>query len=348
MMHILSRDRFATCLALVLREETGYAQPVGGPYVRKLHTENGKRYEFFLSQVEGSLESKYQSYLPLPTNPDGMAFDDDPRDPGGRTGMGILQREYDAFRKLCGKERQDVWRIADRELELIYRDHFWDAVRCDQMPAGVDLALFDIAVNQGVGAAVKLLQGALGQKVDGHLGMVTLDAVHSFASRSGQQPDAGAAALVRALSDQRRQRYRNTRNFATFGRNWMERAGRVERLALAASEIGNRKSEIGKDVDDPAFDLRLPTSPSPARASDAEKTVAGSGTVQATTAVAGTGFAAALGEVNRTASETRESGVLDLVLGVLGNPRVLIAALVLALALYIFRERVRRIWQEGV
>src|ERR1700722_18553072 len=80
---------------------------------------------------------------------------DDPRDPGGRTNCGITQANYDVYRKSKGLPPHDVYLMADNERDDIYRTRYWDAVRGDQLPSGLDYVVFDGAVNSGVAQSVK-------------------------------------------------------------------------------------------------------------------------------------------------------------------------------------------------
>lgn len=195
-------DRFLTCLAATLREETGYVQPVGGPYRRR---------------DDGSTEP--------PDHPDGCAFDDDPDDTGGRTGMGILQREYDAWRRARGYATADVWHISDEELTAIYWEQFWSPSRCDDLPAGLALAVFDMAVNCGPGRAIKALQRALGVTIDGHIGVRTIEAAHS----------ADPVDLIVRFCEERLAWHRQCKTWWKFGKGWTARTKRISSLALAAT-----------------------------------------------------------------------------------------------------------------
>src|SRR5882762_7427948 len=105
--------------------------------------------------------------------------DDDPQDPGGRTSRGIIQREYDAYRRRKGLPPQDVWKASESEIAEIYRVQYWDAVQGDELPAGVDMFVFDGAVNSGHKQSIKWLQRALGITADGVIGQVTLDALEA-------------------------------------------------------------------------------------------------------------------------------------------------------------------------
>lgn len=74
---------------------------------------------------------------------------DDPRDPGGRTADGVTQATYNAFRASKGLPRRDVYTIDPAEKHTIYQDRYWRVARGDRLPSGVDLAVYDIAVNSG-------------------------------------------------------------------------------------------------------------------------------------------------------------------------------------------------------
>ena len=99
--------------------------------------------------------------------------DDDPRDPGGRTSRGVIQREYDRYRQAKGQPTRDVWTMADAERDEIFKAGYWDVVSADQLPAGIDLVTFDPAINSGPAQGVKWLQRALGVADDGRVGLAT-------------------------------------------------------------------------------------------------------------------------------------------------------------------------------
>ncbi len=85
-------------------------------------------------------------------------YSNHPDDPGGPTMRGVIQREYDAWRRKQGKQPRPVRQIGEDELQAIYRREYWDAVKCDSLPAGMDLSVFDAAVNSGVTRA-RMWQG---------------------------------------------------------------------------------------------------------------------------------------------------------------------------------------------
>ena len=139
---------------------------------------------------------------------------DDPRDPGGRTNRGITQRTYDAHRRSGGLPGRDVFDIADAEVRDIYRRDYWQPSGAGVLPAGLDLSLFDAAVNSGVGQGRRWLAQA-GQRAG---------------QPTGQRRDA--ADEIRAFAAARLAFLHALRGWASFGRGWAVRVAGVEARAL--------------------------------------------------------------------------------------------------------------------
>ncbi len=148
---------------------------------------------------------------------------DHPADPGGATNMGIT---FATLREWRGKPvtKDDVRNLTKGEAGEIYRARYWNAVKGEQLPAGVDLAVFDYAVNSGPGRAVRDLQAILGVAQDGAIGPKTLAAVER----------AGPKTVIVDLCDKRRKFLRSLASYATFGRGWERRVNEVEGAALKA------------------------------------------------------------------------------------------------------------------
>src|SRR4051812_49409881 len=104
-------------------------------------------------------------------------FVHDPLDPGGATNHGVTQHEYTHWRAGHGLPSRSVRLIATDEIAAIYAEDYWQPIRGDDLPAGVDYCVFDFAVNSGPTRAVKFLQRAVGAKDDGAIGDKTLSAV---------------------------------------------------------------------------------------------------------------------------------------------------------------------------
>jgi len=147
--------------------------------------------------------------------------DDDPQDHGGRTSRGVIQREYDAWRKEKGLMPLDVWKASDQDIHDIYHDEYWDPLG-DLMPIGVDYIYFDLAVNAGPHRAAVLLQRALGVNADGRIGPVTRMAIAS----------ADAKSLIEKFSTMKADWYRSLHQ-PRFTAGWLNRTKDVRITALA-------------------------------------------------------------------------------------------------------------------
>jgi lysozyme family protein len=82
----------------------------------------------------------------------------DRRDPGGETKWGISKRAFPDV---------DIAGLTRAAAAAIYRRSYWDAVQADRLPEALRYAVFDAAVNSGVGQAVRWLQQAPGGVVAG-------------------------------------------------------------------------------------------------------------------------------------------------------------------------------------
>ena len=92
-------------------------------------------------------------------------------DKGGPTNLGITLRTLQNFEKLYdygdfdGDGDVDIDDIialdTPEEAAPIYKKFFWDAMKLDDFPKGVDFLMFDFGVNSGPGNARKILQRAL-------------------------------------------------------------------------------------------------------------------------------------------------------------------------------------------
>lgn len=154
-------------------------------------------------------------------------YSNHPKDPGGATMHGITQRVYDAWRRNHEQHVRPVKAVTEVEVAQIYRRQYWDAIRGDDLPAGVDAAVFDAAVNSGTVRAAKWLQAALGVGQDGHIGAVTI-----YVAR---QTNRAATAI--AVCGLRLAWLKGLKTWSTFGKGWGSRIRElrafVATLALA-------------------------------------------------------------------------------------------------------------------
>lgn len=99
---------------------------------------------------------------------EGTTYENDPDDPGGETKYGIDKRSHP------GEDIPNLTRSRARE---IYWTDYWTPIRAEQLPAGVGEVVADIAVNNGLSRSAKWLQKAVGTRMDGVIGPMTLAAV---------------------------------------------------------------------------------------------------------------------------------------------------------------------------
>ena len=151
-----------------------------------------------------------------------------PADRGGPTNKGILQREYDQYRRLKGLPAADVRDILNAEVEEIYLHDYWLSGRCDRMPWPVSLAHFDACVNTGVAQASKFLQRTVGTRSDGLIGPLTLGALTAELKR--EAPGALAQRLARQRIRFYRQLVERDPEQRAFLKGWLNRVTKVEQL----------------------------------------------------------------------------------------------------------------------
>jgi lysozyme family protein len=133
---------------------------------------------------------------------------DDPDDPGGETIYGITRRDHPA---LWANGRPSI-----DQAKSVYREQYWNQVKGDDLPWPLCLFVFDSAVNQGVSAAIRMMQRALDTAQDGILGPATLRL-----AKASREWHAARFMAYRAM------RYFGTRNFDKFGEDWLIRLARV-------------------------------------------------------------------------------------------------------------------------
>lgn len=145
----------------------------------------------------------------------------DPHDPGGRTNHGVTQETWEEY---VGKSvtEDDMKNLTIQEVIPLYKQNYWDRINGDELPDGIDYAVFDFAVNSGVDCAAKFLQSILGVKTDGKIGPMTISACETSNSRDvATQVCEKRLAYLQALP-----------TWAFYQKNWSSRIARVEEIAF--------------------------------------------------------------------------------------------------------------------
>lgn len=121
--------------------------------------------------------SNFQAALAFTLSQEG-GWSDRADDPGGPTNQGITLATWQAVWG-DAETKDDLRRMTDAQRDAIYRARYWNETRADDLPAGVDLAVFDLAVNAGPGVAGKMLQHVVGAVQDGDIGPLTIAAARA-------------------------------------------------------------------------------------------------------------------------------------------------------------------------
>jgi lysozyme family protein len=151
-------------------------------------------------------------------------FVNHPKDPGGITNLGVTKKVYEKWigRSVTEQEMRD---LTPADVGPIYKKNYWDKVKGDYLPSGVDWAAFDWAVNSGSGRPAKAIQRCVGAKVDGAIGKQTLAAVSEHDPKK----------IIEYVHGIRQKFYEGLKTFDTFGKGWTRR--NTETLATAIEMV---------------------------------------------------------------------------------------------------------------
>jgi lysozyme family protein len=144
-----------------------------------------------------------------------------PSDPGGRTNLGVTQEVWEDWTDRAVNEAE-MKALTPEKVKPLYKELYWDRVKGDKLPAGVDYCVFDAAVNSGVRRASQWLQTALGVTADGSIGPQTL------AMTLATSPDT----TITNYSAQRLKFLQGLSTWPTFGKGWERRVAEVKQTAL--------------------------------------------------------------------------------------------------------------------
>jgi lysozyme family protein len=167
------------------------------------------------------VQGNFEQCLALVLKEEG-GYVDNPKDPGGRTNLGVTQKVWESWIGNPVTEA-DMRALGPQDVSPLYKANYWDKISGDSLPLGVDYATFDMAVNSGVGRAAKTLQSVLGvTPVDGQVGPATLRACEA----------ANAREVATRICEARLAFLQSLSTYATFGKGWSRRVSDVERLAF--------------------------------------------------------------------------------------------------------------------
>lgn len=149
---------------------------------------------------------------------------DHPHDPGGATNFGITIGTLSNWRGRKVSKRE-VKELTREEAMQIYKAQYWDTIRADELPMGVDYCCYDYSVNSGPSRSARELQRVVGASVDGVVGLETLSRVRDC----GKTP----SEIVNEICDNRLAFMMRLRTWKYFGEGWSRRVADVRSKAGA-------------------------------------------------------------------------------------------------------------------
>jgi len=144
-----------------------------------------------------------------------------PKDPGGETNLGVTKKVYQEH-----GGTKDMKDLLVEDVAPIYKKGYWDKMKGDELPGGLDLCVFDFGVNAGPGRAAKFLQQMIGTVVDGGIGPNTLAKLEEYIRENGEHE------AVNKYQEMRQKYYEKLSTFDTFGKGWTRRVEETTKLAL--------------------------------------------------------------------------------------------------------------------
>ena len=162
------------------------------------------------------MNSNFQTALNHVLQSEG-GFVNNSKDPGGMTNLGCTKAVWEEFVGHPVSEA-DMRALTPASVAPLYKRKYWDKVSGDDLPSGLDYAVFDAAINSGPGRAAKWLQEVVGVTADGSIGKGTLTAV---AAQNTQK-------LIAQYNDKRLQFLESLPTFSTFGKGWSNRISSVQ------------------------------------------------------------------------------------------------------------------------
>ena len=140
-------------------------------------------------------------------------------DRGGRTNLGVTQREFDKFREKQGLPRKDVFNITKQEAQQVYKIGYWNIIKGDELPLNVAHAMFSYALTDGPQDSIRFVQRLLGVEVTGFMGPKTKQAIWN-ASKNGDRK------LTERILNKQIARYENDEQ-EQFQKGWVNRVKKL-------------------------------------------------------------------------------------------------------------------------
>ncbi len=138
-------------------------------------------------------------------------------DPGGMTNLGVTRKVWEEWvnRKVSENEMR---KLTPKLVAPLYKERYWDAVKADQLPSGIDYLMFDFAINAGASRSAKTAQKVVNVVQDGVIGNKTLEAINKF----------DLDDFIVKFSLAKEEFYKALPTFKTFGKGWLRRVAEAK------------------------------------------------------------------------------------------------------------------------
>lgn len=151
-------------------------------------------------------------------------YTDNPQDRGNWTSGTIGQGELRGTKygiSAAAYPDVDIKSLTLDDSRTLYKRDYWDKIEGDSLDPGLALVVFDAAVNNGVGRAVRWLQEAVGVTADGVIGDATRAAIKA----------ADATEALVGVHAARIHFMASLPTWATFGKGWSRRLAHLPHSA---------------------------------------------------------------------------------------------------------------------
>lgn len=151
-----------------------------------------------------------------------------PEDDGGPTNKGITLATFRRYIKPKATI-SDLKALTTAQAKDVYRQRFWNSIRADELPSGIDYAVFDFGVNSGPVRAIRYMQASLQHfglyngGIDGKIGPKTLNGIRSV----------DPSAFITFYCSARLEYLKGLSDWKAFGNGWENRITRVKADALS-------------------------------------------------------------------------------------------------------------------
>lgn len=164
-------------------------------------------------------------------------YSNDAADPGGPTKYGITIFDVRKYLK-ANATAADVRALTVADAMAIYRKHYANPSRYDDLPAGVDYAILDYGINSGIGRSGKVLRALVG--LPSNTSVIDAEVITAVAKRDPK-------VLNAAIWDERLAFLRRLKTWPVFGKGWGRRVanGKLASASMASRTPGKLPPEIG-------------------------------------------------------------------------------------------------------